>query len=425
MTQKLGAAVVEQPLYKQAIDQANRAFTGRPSYPGGIVTGVGKIIADVGNSVFGSALDPEIFQLIEVEKQITITQRLAWDWRHGYAGIIHTQGSSPFSFAFEGGKWIFGFAGKKVVGAAVKGVAAKLSGTAIGAAIGSIIPGAGTIAGAALGFLGGKVFGGIKSLLGGLLGRRRDEEVPWWKNELIVGPLFLIVAIVLLFVAPLPTNSQFIGHMSQSSALADTEGPSFPEEPGITLESIASGSCPIEGGVITTGSLNRSANTGHGSARYWGGRTPSYPIPIQAMTPSCEGFSCPYYGFATDVTARGAIVRVPKICPKDGALCGDLAWTVRRGWFNCAGQNVASSDQCSGPGWGYGYVLTSVGNGHSWQIYLNHIIPRQGLTIGSTFASGSNNVVGSLSSTLSSPHVHVELNIDGIPVRPESVMCGT
>ena len=42
--------------------------------------------------------------------------------------------------------------------------------------------------------------------------------------------------------------------------------------------------------------------------------------------------------------------------------------------------------------------LTARGNGHSWTIYLNHIVAKPGVALGATFKS--QDVIGALSSDL-------------------------
>ena len=156
--------------------------------------------------------------------------------------------------------------------------------------------------------------------------------------------------------------------------------------------------------TITMGSLN--GNTGHGSSAYWGGLTPSYSIPIQGMYPAgCGGRDCPYYGFATDVAPTAAntnpVVIAPRIC-EDPSNCQDLNWTL-------------VSRIVHPYGWGTGYILRANGNGHTWQIYLAHL--DNSSSVSSSITSGT--VLGTLAQNLSNPHVHIELNIDGVPVRPD------
>ncbi len=260
VTQKLGAAIVEQPLYKQAIDQANRAFTGRPSYPGGVVIGIGKVVADVGKSVFGEPINQEILQLIEVEKRVTIEQRIAWDWRHVYAGTIHTQGSSPFSFAFDGAKWILGFAGKKAAGAAIKQggkwLATKGIGKIVGGFFGSFAAGPiGTFIGSVIGdkIIGG-LLRGVGSLLnigGGFITRLMSGDTSNLPLPETIMAAVVLAPIILIFLLPTFLNPQFIGHTAQSSALADIGGGGGEEfTPGPANPFASSCGWPISGTIV-------------------------------------------------------------------------------------------------------------------------------------------------------------------------------
>lgn len=242
---------------------------------------------------------------------------------------------------------------------------------------------------------------------------------------------YYILGAVLIFFFLFLTSSTFL---TESAALLPppgstqyTPGDRPGSVPGIYSDNIASGTCPIDGGSIRVGSYNGS--TGHGSSAYWGYPPPGgYPIPIISMYPSgCEDTNCPYYGFALDVEYPGGAigpVRVPFVCPT-GESCPDqdVSWTVVAKWFNCGGGDVPSETACNGGLWGWGAILTSNANGHSWRIYLNHI--DRELSIGDVFSSSTNNVIGGLyQGDMANPHVHVEINMDGVPLRPEFLCSG-
>ncbi len=233
--QKFGGAVVGSKPFQDALAQGNSAFAARPPSTGGIAAGFGRIIGDVVNPILGRNIDQVMIeQYLELSKTTTITQQLTW--RHFYAMSAHSHDPSIFSFAFEGGRWVLGFAGKRVVSAAAKGVAAKLSGTTIGAAIGSLIPipGVGTAVGAIVGFIGGKLIEpllrGAGSLLknifgGGFITRLFAGGTGRWQDDLpLVATIIVLLPIILIFLLPTFLNPQFIGHTAQSSALADIGG---------------------------------------------------------------------------------------------------------------------------------------------------------------------------------------------------------
>lgn len=231
LDQKFGTAVVSSPVFQEALAHGNHALE-KPTTPGGAAAGLSKFFGDAFSTVFGRGVDQAMMEkYLELGKTTTITQQLAW--RHFYTAFAHSYNPSLFSFALEGGKWALGKIGggavKKVVGAAARGIAAKLSGTAIGAAIGSIIPGAGTIVGAAIGFLGDKVLGGLwrgaKTLFGGgLITRLFTGGTGRWQDDFpLVATIIVLLPVIILFLFPTFLNPQFIGTTSQSSALVDME----------------------------------------------------------------------------------------------------------------------------------------------------------------------------------------------------------
>ncbi|CAN5358388.1 hypothetical protein BH10PAT1_BH10PAT1_5660 [soil metagenome] len=206
--------------------------------------------------------------------------------------------------------------------------------------------------------------------------------------------------------------------------------------PGI----VASGTCPVVGNVtIGSGSYNPDTETGHGGNSYWGVNAAacSYSIPIPIMYPGCKGPSissknvcsnqdqtCPYYGYAADVhdipagQSPGADVALPFLCDKGQNPCPSLTWTLKESLFNCGGQ-VGDPGTCTNP-WGYLGVFSATGNGHTWLINLDHVDFAVPLNVGETYPSGT--VVGKRSQNTN--HVHIELDIDGIPVKPEFLCSG-
>ena len=175
-------------------------------------------------------------------------------------------------------------------------------------------------------------------------------------------------------------------------------------------------SCPILGGIITTPSYEGAAERGHGSNSYWGGpagEACGFDIPAFSgcLGPNSsadtdnnnvcknQASTCAYYGFAADVVGQ-QVVQLPSLFGKT------LNWNY---------QNRVSIKKGS---WGYGYTFTADDGNTTYSLYLGHL---NLTTPPNQLASGS--VVGSLYQGLSSPHVHIELQINGQWVRPD-FLCG-
>lgn len=274
--------------------------------------------------------------------------------------------------------------------------------------------------------------------------------IPQLITVIVTGIIGLIFAAIGLMVTPIvltllgvPLLIAFIIFIINAGAYVVPPADPLPNIAGpvvLNPGTTASGSCPLVGSVnISTGSYDPITETGHGSNSYWTPPACSYPIPVLAMYPGCAGPSvpgsetnvcrgstntCPYYGFAADVSPTGGgypEVVMPFLCDQGQTNCPPLNWTKADSWYNCNGQSVDSAADCPGGGWGWGVIFTANGNGHSWKLYLNHISQ---VPSGSSFQSGT--VIGNLSTDLSGDqHVHIELNIDGVPVRPEFMCSGS
>jgi hypothetical protein len=120
---------------------------------------------------------------------------------------------------------------------------------------------------------------------------------------------------------------------------------------------------------------------------------------------------CPYYGYAADVVADGGnptnTVVLPTLC-KDGSACQPLQWTIKQ-----------ITSEAGVPG--QGILAEASGNGYdSWVIYLLHVVPS--VTVGQVLQSGT--PVATLANQPdNNTHLHIELNIEGVPQKPE-FMCG-
>lgn len=198
---------------------------------------------------------------------------------------------------------------------------------------------------------------------------------------------------------------------------------------------IISGSCPLTGSYyISSGSYNPQNETGHGSNAYWGGGNCNYSIPIPPIYPSCRYpdisigpnnncatiNGCPFYGYAIDVNPIGGgypSVVLPILCTPDDD-CNPLSWRATGSFFICSGLSVDTPSQCTKDKWGWGTTFTSVGNGHTWKLYLAHTSKK--ITPGTILESGES--IGNLSTDLTyNQHIHIEVSIDGEPVRPDAL----
>ncbi len=228
---------------------------------------------------------------------------------------------------------------------------------------------------------------------------------------------------------------------------------------------IVSGTCPIEDPKIIYPSYNPpdevppSPSDGHGSNHYWGSRVAcSWNIPLPQIAggsclgpvtseiPGSEGNacanvagSCPYYGLAVDVGSSDGTsnptVSFPSLCDSEVQSCPKLSWDVTDGFYICEGSSNYTPQSCAvagKEGWGWGVVaIASVENGPDYSIFIGHIDPISSLlnsdgtdieTDGPLYESGE--TIGIMTEDLGDPsHIHIELAVDGQPVRPD-FMCG-
>lgn len=267
----------------------------------------------------------------------------------------------------------------------------------------------------------------------------------------VVVPAIGIPAIIAIIATPIVVA--VILFIINSGAYIVPPGDTIPT---FNQGGIAAGNCPLVGPTkISMASYDPYAETGHGSNAYWPRSIQcSYSIPINAMG-GCYGPSeppgsqnnvckdpispedkplstCPYYGLAVDVKPQDQAsfpdVVLPALCDAGSASCPSMNWTIEQGWFNCGGGSKSSPAECTGEHWGWGVVFTSDDNGHRWKLYLNHIDPASNIktpiTPGGSFPSGA--VVGKITQDLApSSHTHIELNVDGVPVKPDFLCGGT
>lgn len=160
-------------------------------------------------------------------------------------------------------------------------------------------------------------------------------------------------------------------------------------------------SCPVIGGRTSVGSYNASSNTGHGSNSYWramGGTAYRYPLP---QVSSCNNpGSCPYYGYAQDISSRSSSdVVAPTI------LGENLTWKYNGVTFANGGGTAGRS---------YGYTDTT----GKYTILLTHV---QNANTSGVIKSGQK--IAKLYPQAGNTHLHLEMQINGAYVKPENYFC--
>ena len=287
---------------------------------------------------------------------------------------------------------------------AIGSLVALLGGIFIGSiplmVVGGLALGATTLAGSGLASLQSAALG-----LAGLFGIAMKTALTEIAKPLLISFLSLPVLVALIMF------------IINSGAYIVPQGSLF----GLSTEVDVRGSCPLTGDhFISTSSLNGSI--GHGGSIYWG-NTPvadRYAIPIYAQFPpssshpnGCSGSTCLYYGFATDVNPTTTNPNAVVIAPANFCDTSD----------NCVTSWVVSQIIPHPYGWGTGVILRSAGGpGPTYQMYLAHldsntVATNTLLEEGATLPTGT--VLAPLSKNLDKPHVHIELNVNGIPVRPD------
>ena len=208
-----------------------------------------------------------------------------------------------------------------------------------------------------------------------------------------------------------------------------------------TLAPGAVGSCPMVDFRITARSFAADdlENGGrHGSNTYWknaGEKACSYAIPYMTdpgagRCPASGASACgpadasgsicsskaplqDYYGFAMDVVSRSNdTVYLPKIVTNDG-LHEVREWSV--------GPAIPVNGGC----WGYGVIASATDGVNSYKMFLAHITNISGGTLGVEAPVGTLFYTGAPECGFNEnrKHVHIELMINGEPVRPEDYLC--
>jgi hypothetical protein len=177
----------------------------------------------------------------------------------------------------------------------------------------------------------------------------------------------------------------------------------------------ATGSCPIPDGYLSCGSYDpQSTSCNHGSNDYWSNKTPcDWALP--SIDHSCQyspypgnvcydkSSTCYYYGFAADFAYSDRRADAPVIYPEiDGQI---LEWELER--------EIPFRENS-----GAGAILRAEAGGNVYEIYITHLndVPSGGRSgeVASTLYDFDNGKYGS-------PHVHLELKINGTYVRPDDL----
>lgn len=236
---------------------------------------------------------------------------------------------------------------------------------------------------------------------------------------LMVGVLVLI-GVFIMFILFIINNSAYVVPLGDIFRQGGVQGP---------WQTINVGaSCPIPNGVILTGSYGSPyGTTQHGTNRYWdslAGRyvCSSYELPYQGcLSPnagSCYDMgkgcfarqsgdycidtkgSCSNYGLATDfiypgIQQAGQLVFLPYI---EGE---SVTWKVDAVFPGTQGRGV----------------MSAVYQGSVYQVYVTHL---QNSPVGGQ----SGDPFGALY-PLGTPHLHIELRIDGVFVPPDFMCLGS
>lgn len=263
---------------------------------------------------------------------------------------------------------------------------------------------------------------------------------------LAIGAIFAAIAIPLvvsIFVVVFSTAAiLFIINSGAYITPPNPYGiPGVAIDPGSFGEGISVGaSCPIPGGQIICGTLGSQYTSrcpgnpgGHGSDSYWGTNSSEYntiqrnvcTFALPSSSKDCyfnqlpqnacnenyrtlrdldsqaewTGRDCPYYGYSTDVSYPNPQTGLPVYLPYINNE--SVSWTVSWSGMYPAG--------------GTGTLRTSDGQ-NTYEIYMTHLAsPPVGGNSGAIAG-----LIGSFGHT--TPHVHIELKINGAYVRPD-FMC--
>lgn len=184
------------------------------------------------------------------------------------------------------------------------------------------------------------------------------------------------------------------------------------EQRGVAMTTSASVSfgtppitCPLINGRVASPLLNYSyngpANTGHGSKRYWQAmrQGPSaYPLPqsTNCFSPS----ACSYYGYAYDVFPSSSTeVFAPTVLGKS------ISWSCSYAFPNGGGKQ--------------GYTFHCMSSDGNEMLVLTHMSKN---IKGGNINSGEK--IGSLYNQGDNTHLHIEFQLNGRYVKPETYFCG-
>jgi len=242
-------------------------------------------------------------------------------------------------------------------------------------------------------FLGGLVGGAVGDWVGKNIRKILAGIAAFWVAQMAATFIMTVIAAVILVVF-----AAFAMFIINSGAYVVPPG-----RTGLGLEGGLFGpgidvgaSCPILGGSVLWGSMGTSnGSVQHGTEEYWRLRRDSC---TSYTLGGCLCGQCATYGYAADFvypTREAGPVYLPFI---EGE---SVVWTVTRSW-----RGPRTGD---GVGW-----LRAVYNGVAYEMYVSHLVD---LPI-----SGQSGDLFGVLVNRPTPHLHVELVIDGTYVQPDN-MC--
>jgi hypothetical protein len=302
-------------------------------------------------------------------------------------------------------------------------VAKKMRTRAIGQVVGSIAPGVGN----AVAYAATETAIKAKQLIGkagravGLFGRDMKDTGRRFLvfGGALIGASMISIAItigaVFLIGVPLVAFTMFVINSGSYVVPYQSSGTGSGGDPGFTPINVGA-SCLIPDGKVLWGSYGGPfSEIGHGENGYWSSPSvnascTAYPIPegtgcyYKQRGDACErlkpGMSCPYYGYAADfiypnIQRNGQAVFYPYI---NGETVNWVLGDCRN----------ATSSVC---------MLKASQGGKAYEMRVIHLARRP-------TGGKSGDQLGQIYVLIGTPHVHVELRVDGEWVPPEFMCTG-
>ncbi|MFH0942697.1 MAG: hypothetical protein V1810_00840 [Candidatus Beckwithbacteria bacterium] len=211
------------------------------------------------------------------------------------------------------------------------------------------------------------------------------------------------------------------GGLGDSGATPDGPGDTTDDtnSPDYTLPAdFVAGSCPIpdDGAFLLCGAYAGATNDGpgdchHGSNYYWSYNDEcAWPLPLSSncyapldTNSTCypDTRRCAEYGLAADFSYPSYAANLPVVLPTINSHI--LHWT---------GSNWYEKER------NYGSIYRADDGVNIYEIFFFH------LNAYGPLEADSGDIIGTISSLTASPHVHVELKIDGVNVNVDSLCSG-